>query len=204
MCSLFSLRSTHRFGVDYADIETIGSGNRRWIPLIPLESHHRAQQAQWPRETIGDHRRWLWSREELIEMQLVAGRGGAFAPPDLCLINGGNGRGGVWLNVAMLFKRCYPQTMNHRKQTNFSAQAAARVSGAENVVDDHIPADFGRMLSEKSSIYVWIATDPEHQDECDVHNHVYGCNDRIPPLGAGYRAQMTESFLAAESVILSL
>ena len=89
--------------------------------------------------------------------------------------------------------------INYPAETEFAAQAAARVVGAENVLRDEPPImaaeDFAWMLLEKQGSYVWIGNGPEHQGGCMLHNPGYDFNDRILPTGASYWVELTESWL---------
>jgi amidohydrolase len=114
--------------------------------------------------------------------QLCAGVAGAYAA-----------------QVAFTYERRYPPTINYPKETEFAAQAAARVVGAENVLRDEPPVmgaeDFAWMLLEKPGSYVWIGNGPEHQDGCMLHSPGYDFNDSILPIGASYWMELAESWL---------
>jgi amidohydrolase len=102
--------------------------------------------------------------------------------------------------VALIYERRYPPTVNHPQETEFAAQAAARVVGPGHVLRNEPPVmgaeDFGWMLGAKRGSYVWIGNGPEHQEGCMLHNSGYDFNDRILPVGASYWVELVESWLS--------
>jgi hippurate hydrolase len=101
--------------------------------------------------------------------------------------------------IELIYERRYPPTVNSPQETEFAAQAAARVVGKQNVLRDEPPVmgaeDFAWMLLKKAGAYVWIGNGPEHQGGCMLHNPSYDFNDRILPIGASYWVELAETQL---------
>jgi hippurate hydrolase len=102
--------------------------------------------------------------------------------------------------VDFRYERRYPPVLNHLEQTEFAAQAAARVVGAENVLRNEPPImgaeDFAWMLLKRPGSYVWIGNGTDEHGGCMLHNPRYDFNDRILPAGASYWVELAESELA--------
>ncbi|HEU4621741.1 MAG TPA: M20 aminoacylase family protein [Burkholderiaceae bacterium] len=110
--------------------------------------------------------------------------------------------------VEVDFKRNYPPTVNHAKETEFAARVMDTIVGPENVVRDREPTmgaeDFSFMLLEKPGCYVFIGNgEGDHRDAghgmgpCMLHNPSYDFNDALIPLGATYWVKLAETFLCS-------
>lgn len=94
------------------------------------------------------------------------------------------------------YDRGYPATVNHPSQTEFAADAAIAVVGANKVHRSIQPTmgaeDFSYLLLERPGCYVFLggAGGPS---SCMVHNPKYDFNDGIIPVGASWFAEIVES-----------
>ncbi len=106
------------------------------------------------------------------------------------------------------FKRNYPPTINHPKETDFFRQVAKSVLGAENVLE-YEPSmgseDFSFFLQEKPGCYFHIGNgDGDHRvaghgmGPCHLHNTSYDFNDDLIPLGATLWVRLAEAWLAPQ------
>ena len=93
----------------------------------------------------------------------------------------------------------YPATVNHERQTEIAAAAAADVVGDDGIVRDIAPVmggeDFSYMLLERPGAYVWVGQGGG-SSACNVHNPRYDFNDQILPIGASFLARLVERQLA--------
>lgn len=93
----------------------------------------------------------------------------------------------------------YPATVNHERQTEIAAAAAADVVGDDGIVRDIAPVmggeDFSYMLLERPGAYVWVGQGGG-PSACNVHNPRYDFNDQILPIGASFLARLVERQLA--------
>ena len=96
----------------------------------------------------------------------------------------------------------YPVTKNHPAQTRFAIEAAKKIVGAENIVEDSPAAtmggeDFAFMLQEKPGCYVFLGNDGVGETSpCMLHNPFYDFNDKIIPIGASYFVALAEQRLS--------
>lgn len=96
----------------------------------------------------------------------------------------------------------YPVTINYPEQTKIAYQAAEKIVGKENIIDNFPVVsmgseDFSFMLKEKPGCYVFIGNDSEgNNSPCMLHNPYYDFNDKILPIGASYLASLAEHRLA--------
>lgn len=85
------------------------------------------------------------------------------------------------------YSRHYPPTVNSVEETEFAAEIAAEVAGAEGVRRDLPPSmgaeDFAFMLQERPGCYVWLGGGRESRP---LHNPYYDFNDEILPVGVRY------------------
>jgi len=105
------------------------------------------------------------------------------------------------------FDHKYPPTINHVRETAFSAQVLRDIVGAENVNQAMRPSmggeDFALMLKQKPGCYVWIGNgEGDHRTPghgagpCVLHNASYDFNDELIPLGASYWVELARRWLA--------
>jgi amidohydrolase len=110
-------------------------------------------------------------------------------------------------SAEVMFSRYYPPTINHPEQSEFAANVAEAMVGAENTLRNIEPAmtaeDFSFMLRERPGCYLWIGNgDGTHREAghgagpCMLHNASYDFNDDLIPLGATYWVRLAETFLA--------
>jgi len=96
------------------------------------------------------------------------------------------------------YHRGYPPTINHARETDIAAQAAAKVVGEGNVQRDLLPCmggeDFAYMLQAVPGCYLWVGQG-RGTDTVAVHNPAYDFNDDILPIGASLWAQIVETVL---------
>lgn len=93
------------------------------------------------------------------------------------------------------YRRGYPATVNHDRETELAAGVAANVVGAENVVDDVPPTmgaeDFAFMLNKKPGCYLWLGQGGG-ASSANVHHPQYDFNDKVLPVGASLLARIVE------------
>jgi amidohydrolase len=86
----------------------------------------------------------------------------------------------------------YPATVNHAEQTDFAAEVAREVAGADNVrvdIDSDMGAeDFSYMLEKRPGCYLYIG----QGDTPGLHHPSYDFNDDIAPVGASFFARIVE------------
>jgi len=94
--------------------------------------------------------------------------------------------------ATLTYKRDYPVTRNHERQTSFAAQVASEVVG-KNRVDTAMPPvmgaeDFSFMLEARPGAFIFIG----NGDGPGLHNPGYDFNDAIIPVGSSYWARLVE------------
>jgi hippurate hydrolase len=96
------------------------------------------------------------------------------------------------------YERRYPATVNHERETVWSADVADDVAGRQNVDRDPQPCmggeDFAFMLQQRPGCYIWVGNGPS-DDGRVLHNPRYDFNDEILPLGASYWARLVEKLM---------
>lgn len=93
------------------------------------------------------------------------------------------------------YRRGYPATVNHARETDLASGVAASVVGAENVRDDVTPTmgaeDFSFMLNQKPGCYLWLGQGGG-ASSANVHHPLYDFNDKVLPIGASVLARLVE------------
>lgn len=93
------------------------------------------------------------------------------------------------------YRRGYPATVNHDRETDLASDVAASVVGAENVRDDAPPTmgaeDFAFMLNQKPGCYLWLGQGGG-SSSANVHHPLYDFNDKVLPIGASVLARLVE------------
>jgi len=97
--------------------------------------------------------------------------------------------------VTLTYRRDYPVTRNHERQTAFAASVAAEVAGADRVNTDAAPLmgaeDFSYMLEARPGAFIFVG----NGDSAGLHNPAYDFNDEAIPVGSSYWARLVETAL---------
>jgi hippurate hydrolase len=95
----------------------------------------------------------------------------------------------------LTYKRDYPVTRNHEKQTAFAAEVAREVAGRDRVDDNAPPLmgaeDFSYMLEARPGAFIFVG----NGDSAGLHHPAYNFNDDAIPVGASYWARLAETAL---------
>jgi hippurate hydrolase len=97
--------------------------------------------------------------------------------------------------ATLTYKRDYPVTRNHERQTAFAAQVAAEVAGRDRV-DTAIPPmmgaeDFSFMLDARPGAFIFLG----NCDSAGLHHPLYNYNSDIIPIGTSYWVRLVETAL---------
>ncbi len=96
-----------------------------------------------------------------------------------------------------IYKRDYPVTRNHERQTAFAASVAAEVTGKERVDTNVAPVmggeDFSFMLEERPGAFIFMGNGPS----AGLHHPKYNFNDDAIPVGISYWARLVELAMPA-------
>jgi amidohydrolase len=99
--------------------------------------------------------------------------------------------------VVLDYRRGYPATVNHPKETRFATEIARTIAGAANVDDDAVPTmggeDFSYMLLERPGAFIFIG----NGDTAGLHHPAYDFNDEVLPVGMQYWADLARNRTAA-------
>ena len=88
----------------------------------------------------------------------------------------------------------YPVLVNHDQETDFAAEAAAKVAGSVGAAPMVMGGeDFAYMLQERPGSFVIIGNGPS----AELHNPHYNFNDEIIPAGCSFFAELVESRMPA-------
>jgi hippurate hydrolase len=93
------------------------------------------------------------------------------------------------------YKRDYPVTRNHERQTAFAAEVAAVVAG-EGRVDTTVPPvmgaeDFSFMLEARPGAFIFVG----NGESAGLHHPKYNFNDEVIPFGTSYWVKLVETAL---------
>ena len=95
--------------------------------------------------------------------------------------------------ATLTYRRDYPVTRNHERQTAFAASVAAEVAGADRVNVDAAPLmgaeDFSYMLEARPGAFIFVG----NGDSAGLHNPAYDFNDEAIPVGSSYWARLVET-----------
>jgi hippurate hydrolase len=99
--------------------------------------------------------------------------------------------------ATVTYKRDYPVTRNHERQTAFAAEVAASVVGRERV-DATVPPvmgaeDFSFMLEARPGAFIFVG----NGDSAGLHHPAYNFNDEVIPVGTSYWVKLVETALRA-------
>ena len=95
----------------------------------------------------------------------------------------------------LTYKRDYPVTVNHERQTAFAAAVATEVAGQGRVDTETRPMmgaeDFSFMLNERPGAYIFVG----NGNSAGLHHPAYDFNDDAIPAGTSYWVRLVESAL---------
>jgi hippurate hydrolase len=107
----------------------------------------------------------------------------------------------------LTFRRNYPPTVNHLRETQFARRVLGELAGADNVKDFEPTMgaeDFSFFLLQKPGTYFVIGNgDGSHraaghgEGPCLLHNPSYDFNDELIPVGASMWVRLAREWLAA-------
>ncbi len=93
------------------------------------------------------------------------------------------------------YRREYPVTVNHARETAFAAEVAREVAGAANVDADRPPEmgaeDFSFMLEKRPGAMIFVG----NGDSAQLHHPAYDFDDAAIPAGASYWVRLVEKAL---------
>jgi hippurate hydrolase len=96
-----------------------------------------------------------------------------------------------------VYKRDYPVTCNHDRQTAFAAAVAAEVAGQGKVETNAPPVmggeDFSFMLEKRPGAFIFVGNGPS----AGLHHPAYDFNDDVIPIGISYWARLVETAMPA-------
>jgi amidohydrolase len=97
--------------------------------------------------------------------------------------------------VTFTYKRDYPVTRNHERQTAFASSIAAEVVGPERVDENTPPVmgaeDFSFMLEARPGALIFVG----NGDSAGLHHPAYDFNDEVIPIGTSYWVKLVETSL---------
>jgi hippurate hydrolase len=103
------------------------------------------------------------------------------------------------LEADFTYRRGYPPTVNHPRESAIGAEVAALVVGADKVDRDPSPVmgaeDFAYMLEAVPGSYIWMGSGNDEKAAL-LHSAYYDFNDEALPLGVSYWAKLVETRLA--------
>jgi hippurate hydrolase len=95
----------------------------------------------------------------------------------------------------LTYKRDYPVTCNHERETAFAAAVASEVVGSERVDIDVAPVmgaeDFSFMLNARPGAFIFVG----NGDTAGLHHPAYDFNDDVIPIGTSYWVRLVETAL---------
>ena len=139
------------------------------------------------------------------EQAFIRGTARAFAAETLQLIEDNMRRiasgvaGGFGATAELDFRILFPPLVNDAAETEFIAETAAELVGADNVNRDGnlvmASEDFSYMLNRRPGAYIQIGNG-DGTGGCEVHNPGYDFNDMALPFGASLFVRLAERKLA--------
>ena len=102
--------------------------------------------------------------------------------------------------IVVEWKSGYPVTVNHVRETDLAAQAAAKVFAPEGIIRQRPPImgaeDFSYMLEKRPGAFVKLGQRaPDGKGGVPVHHPKYDFNDDAAPLGVGFFTALVEQEL---------
>ena len=99
------------------------------------------------------------------------------------------------------YHQAYPVLVNEAACTEYAAEVARSVAGADKVSSDQMPImaseDFAEMLLVRPGAYIFIGNGLESRGGCMIHNPGYDFNDKILQPGAQYWVGLACQYLTA-------
>jgi hippurate hydrolase len=99
------------------------------------------------------------------------------------------------------YRRNYPPTINHSRETGIAAEVAGALVGAERVIRRAAPCmageDFSFMLNERPGNYIWMGVAHPDHTAAKVHFPDYDFNDAAIPFGVAYWLGLVDRLLPA-------
>jgi amidohydrolase len=97
--------------------------------------------------------------------------------------------------ATITYRRDYPVTRNHERQTAFAAEVAGEVVGRDRV-DTNVPPvmgaeDFSFMLEARPGAFIFVG----NGDSAGLHHPAYNFNDEVIPIGTSYWVRLVETAL---------
>jgi len=97
----------------------------------------------------------------------------------------------------VVYKRDYPVTRNHERETQFAASVAAAVVGPDKVNTSAPPVmggeDFSFMLEVRPGAFIFMG----NGDSAGLHHPAYNFNDDAIPYGVSYWVRLVETAMPA-------
>jgi amidohydrolase len=97
--------------------------------------------------------------------------------------------------ASFTYKRDYPVTRNHERQTAFASAVAAEVVGRERVEQNTPPVmgaeDFSFMLEARPGAFIFVG----NGNSAGLHHPAYDFNDEVIPIGTSYWVRLAETAL---------
>src|SRR5215470_6466325 len=97
----------------------------------------------------------------------------------------------------LTYRRDYPVTRNHDRQTAFAASVAGEVVGGAQVDTAIAPVmgaeDFSFMLEARPGAFIFVG----NGESAGLHHPAYNFNDEVIPVGTSYWVRLVETALAA-------
>ncbi len=95
------------------------------------------------------------------------------------------------------YRRGYPATVNHPRETVFATAIARSIAGAAGVNDNAEPTmggeDFSYMLEARPGAFIFIG----NGDSAGLHHPAYDFNDEVLPVGIQYWTEIAKARTAA-------
>ncbi len=102
------------------------------------------------------------------------------------------------MDVTIDYERGYEATINHKEETDFVRDLAARVVGPEKVLELNRPSmgseDFAYMLAERPGTYFLLGTRRGSNDP-PLHHPRFDFNDDVLPIGVSLWVELAEAYL---------
>jgi len=95
----------------------------------------------------------------------------------------------------LTYKRDYPVTRNHDRETAFASEIASEVVGRTHVETNVAPVmgaeDFSFMLEARPGAFIFVG----NGDSAGLHHPAYDFNDDVIPIGTSYWVKLVETAL---------